>query len=151
MNMVLTPARCGGQSFAPVIRRGFFRGRQSVLFGARQGFCLGRSRLRTNAGRRGAAGQSFSLAKIVLITLFIVGAALLSLFYLSQTNQAASKGYVIRDLEERLAVIENENNALELKAAELQSLQKIEEDLSRSLLVKTESVSYIETTTLAQR
>lgn len=67
----------------------------------------------------------------------------LSLFYLAQSNQTATKGYEIRELEDRLSSLEETNNKLELKAAELQSVKNVEEASKHLNMVPIEKVFYI--------
>lgn len=75
------------------------------------------------------------------VSIFIL--CLLSLFYLAQANQTATNGYQIRELEEELDVLKEENKKLELKAAELQSVRKVEEGVKHLNMIPIDKLMYI--------
>lgn len=78
---------------------------------------------------------------LCFISIFIL--CLLSLFYLAQANQTATKGYEIRTLEEQLEALKAEQKKLELKAAELQSVRNVEEGSRQLNMVPIEKVVYL--------
>ncbi len=78
---------------------------------------------------------------LCFISIFIL--CLLSLFYLAQANQTATKGYEIRALEDQLETLREEQKKLELKAAELQSVRNVEEGSRQLNMVPVEKVVYL--------
>lgn len=77
-------------------------------------------------------------------TLILIGA--LSFFYLSQTNETVIRGYEIKDLEKRLEELKKEGHDLELKAAELESIERIREKTEKLNMIKIAGARYIKLT-----
>lgn len=75
----------------------------------------------------------------------------LSGFYLFQINDLAVKGFEIRNLEEKIKELKQENKNLELKTAELQTLSNIEELKKELNLVKAGQAEYISETAVTAR
>lgn len=79
---------------------------------------------------------------LTFITLIII--ALLSLLYLAFSNQLAGRGYELRRLEEKKAILSEEIERLEVESSRLQSLKAVEEAVKQNKLVPTQSkVNYI--------
>jgi predicted PurR-regulated permease PerM len=78
------------------------------------------------------------------LTLIIVGMiAVLGLIYLTQTNTVATKGYQIRDLEQQLATLKEENKKLNLQYIEQQSIANISSQVAGLNLVPAGEVEII--------
>lgn len=76
-------------------------------------------------------------------------AALLN--YLFQVNSFATKGYEIKKLDTRLTQLKEQHRKLQLEAAQLQSIQKIQMDQATLNMVPVSSISYIQITSLSQK
>lgn len=83
----------------------------------------------------------------ILISLLCI----LSLFYLIQSNQAATKGYEIRKLEEQQTQLLEETEKLKLQSAQLQSLKAIEGGTEELRMVPTKKVNYWSNTSVASK
>ncbi len=88
---------------------------------------------------------------VTLCFVTIILLCLVSLFYLTQANQIATTGYEIKDLEDKLNKLTEENHKLELRAAELQSVRNVEEGVKKLNMVPLQKVIYVssEGTTVA--
>lgn len=80
----------------------------------------------------------FSLGFIILLLLFA-----LSLFYLSQSNKMAVKGYDIAKLEKQRQELQEERERLEIEASRIQSIKEIQEGLKDSGMVPVKKINYI--------
>lgn len=76
---------------------------------------------------------------------FLIFVALLSgMLYLSQVNNIATKGFEIRELENKIRDLEKEEKKLQIKEVELKSMDNIEKSLEELNLVNSTNVSYVE-------
>ncbi len=75
----------------------------------------------------------------VTVVLFLV----LSLFYLAQANQIATKGYKIRELEERKTTALEKQERLNIEAARLRSIKEIQNNASSSQMVPATEINYV--------
>ena len=91
------------------------------------------------------------MGPVTLCFVTIILLCLVSLFYLTQANQIATTGYEIKDLEDKLNKLTEENHKLELRAAELQSVRNVEEGVKKLNMVPLQKVIYVssEGTTVA--
>ncbi|MEK7447551.1 MAG: hypothetical protein AAB632_02025 [Patescibacteria group bacterium] len=71
----------------------------------------------------------------------------LCIFLLSQTNQMTMKGDDISRLEKRKQELTDEKQRLEVEAARLQSIQEIQKDVSKTDMVPTKKVNYVNSST----
>jgi cell division protein FtsL len=78
---------------------------------------------------------------IIYIVIFLI--ILSSLAYVIQVNSIAVKGFKIEELRKRVNQLQMENEKLEIKVAEMQSMSKIEEVANQLGLVKSEKVEYL--------
>ncbi|PIS06139.1 MAG: hypothetical protein COT80_01040 [Candidatus Buchananbacteria bacterium CG10_big_fil_rev_8_21_14_0_10_33_19] len=74
---------------------------------------------------------------IVTLTFVVTGA------YLMQINMTATKGYEIKDLENRLSQLQEDHKKLNLSYIELQSMANILEQVPKLNLVATENLEII--------
>lgn len=77
---------------------------------------------------------------IPMISLVIVG----GIFYLYQVNDLATKGYEVKEVENRIKELEEEGKKLRIRETELRSMYTIEKDTEDLNLVNSENISYIE-------
>lgn len=71
-----------------------------------------------------------------LVAAFFVG-------YLVQVNATSSKGFQIRTLESRISDLKQQGDKLELKVAQEQSVQSVEEKVKEMGMVPTPQVDYV--------
>ncbi len=76
-----------------------------------------------------------------LIALIVVG--LLAFFYLQQVVNTASQGTDVHALESQIVELREQQRELELKGAELRSLQSVSNRVEKLNLVTTDKVSYL--------
>jgi len=74
---------------------------------------------------------------VIALTLFI------GVTYLMQANVSATKGYEIKDLENKVKELKEDNSKLNLKYVELQSMANIIEQVPSLNLVATENIEII--------
>lgn len=75
----------------------------------------------------------------ITIALFLV----LSLFYLAQANEIATKGYKIRELEEKKTEALEKQERLNIEATRLRSIKEIQNNASNSQMVPATEVNYV--------
>ncbi|EKD33445.1 MAG: hypothetical protein ACD_76C00028G0001 [uncultured bacterium] len=68
--------------------------------------------------------------------------ACLGFMYIIQINISATKGFAIRDLEKRISTSKLENEQLESKLAELQSMDNIASKVSMLGMVPVDRIDY---------
>lgn len=71
----------------------------------------------------------------------------LCIFLLSQTNQMTMKGDDISKLEKKKQELVDEKQRLEVEAARLQSVQEIQKDVSKTDMVPTKKINYVNSST----
>lgn len=77
----------------------------------------------------------------ITIVLFLV----LSLFYLAQANQIATKGYKIRELEDKKTQELEKQERLQIEAARLRSIKEIQNGATSMQMVPATEVNYVQT------
>ncbi len=78
----------------------------------------------------------------LVIIVFAVG-------YLMEINTLATKGYQIRELENKITALEQEKSDLELEALSLQSMGNVREKLAAADMVTSEGSDYLTATPVA--
>lgn len=66
--------------------------------------------------------------------------------YLLVANNTAIKGFAVKELENRIADLEEQNTDLELEAIKLQSINVVEEKVSKLDMVKVAKTDYVSPT-----
>ena len=81
-----------------------------------------------------------------LVLAFVVLGVVLSagFFYLYQVNDLATKGFDVREAENRIKDLKEESKKLQIKEVELRSMYTIEKQTQELNLVNSPSISYIE-------
>jgi cell division protein FtsL len=85
------------------------------------------------------------LSNVVLVLLIVV----FGLGYLIQINGMATKGYQIRDLEDRISELQQEKADLQLEALSLQSMGKVQEKVDNLGMVLANEAEYLMPTPVA--
>ncbi|RJO60003.1 hypothetical protein C4544_06565 [candidate division WS5 bacterium] len=91
--------------------------------------------------------MTFKLGKMTIGFMAIFVILPLCIFLLSQTNQMTMRGDDISKLEKRKQELTDEKQRLEVEAARLQSIQEIQKDVSKTNMVPTKKVNYINSST----
>lgn len=86
---------------------------------------------RTLQLKKSAAAMAWHERKSVKFAMVIAGLCL-GVLYVVQINLTATKGYEIRELERKLSSLRQESQVLRLQSLELQSLDRLENQLSES-------------------
>lgn len=89
---------------------------------------------------KGSSKIAFLALIFVLVVLILFSGA----FYLYQVNDLATKGYEIKDIENRIQNLEKDSKRMQIKEVELRSMYNIEKSTQDLNLVNPASVSYIE-------
>lgn len=80
----------------------------------------------------------------VTLSFFLAGLiCALGVFYIFEVNNSATKGYEIDKLEKQLKAFQKENERLQIQAAELKSMYKIEERTKELNMIAPMDVSYL--------
>jgi cell division protein FtsL len=90
--------------------------------------------------------RSFSLGNLnsraglllLFVAIFVAG-----LFYLVQVNGLATKGYQIRDLENKVAVLKETNKKLEVEVTELRSTARVNQEIEKLNMVTVARFEYL--------
>jgi hypothetical protein len=80
----------------------------------------------------------FRLNLAILVCTMLIGGT-----YLFQINILGTKGYEIKQLEQKVKQLESERKHLEMEASSLQSINRIQSEATRLNFVPTTSVTYI--------
>lgn len=83
------------------------------------------------------------IGPVALCFVSLIILSLISLFYLAQANQIATKGYEIKKLENRLNDLQASNHKLELRSAELQAVSSVEAESKQLNMVPIQKMIYI--------
>ncbi|MDX9893332.1 MAG: hypothetical protein RB292_02860 [Patescibacteria group bacterium] len=89
--------------------------------------------------RLGLFHFNLKIAKLSLALLIVA----LGLGYLIQINGLATKGYQIRELEDRIGELENEQADLKLEMLGLQSMDNVENKVSKLNMVAAGQADYL--------
>lgn len=92
--------------------------------------------LRASAGKLVLGRKALSYSLIAMV-------AMMAFAYMALINIRVTKGFEIKDLEVRLTELQKSQRLLERQAAELQSIQNIEQKVNMSNFVPTTNVSYL--------
>jgi len=86
--------------------------------------------------------KKVSKLTLVFVLLFFVFCA--GVMYIFQINKMATMGYEIKKTEKQIEELEKQNEALQIRAAELKSMHNLESDKERMNMKKPDEVGYIE-------
>lgn len=89
---------------------------------------------------KGNSKITFMALMAVLIASILISGA----FYLYQVNDLATKGYEIRDIENRIQNLDKENKKMQIKEVELRSMYNIEKSSQELNLVNPANITYLE-------
>jgi hypothetical protein len=84
---------------------------------------------------------TFGPASLSFVTVLLF--SLLSLLYLAQSNQISTKGYAIRELEQKKDELVAENERLQVEAARLQAISMINDKAADLKMEKVKKVDYL--------
>jgi len=87
-------------------------------------------------------------AKILNLSI-LTGIVLLSLVYLFEINALGTKGYEIKKLEQQVREVEEEQKNLQMRASDLQSINRIQENAQKLNFVPSTNVVYLKDTDFA--
>lgn len=80
----------------------------------------------------------FNVGTVLVALIFLFG-----VLYVLQVNSLSTRGYEVKNLEQRMAELKEQNKRLEIEAASLRSIQNIEDDLQALNLVPSTHIEYI--------
>lgn len=83
-------------------------------------------------------GKVAIIKNLLLIIIFIA-----SISYLLCINDISIKGFVIKDLKGQIQKIADDNQSLEIKIAELKSLDKVYDRAQELKMVKVDKIDYL--------
>jgi len=107
---------------------------------------ISKRKTRKNGGMNGYSStyssKGFKIGTLSLGFVTVVILALVSLFYLAQSNQITTKGYALQELENKKTKILSENERLQVEAARLESLNKASEKAKDLSMVPLKELKY---------
>lgn len=86
----------------------------------------------------GKTNLSVGVVFLIIVVLILGG------FYLYQVNKVVSQGFEMKEAENQIQELGNENKKLKIKEVELKSMYNIEKSTENLNLVNADSVSYVE-------
>lgn len=89
---------------------------------------------------KGSAKMSVITLTFLVISLFVLS----GFFYLYQVNDLATKGFEIRDAENKIKELEEESKKLKIRETELRSMYTIEKETQDLNLINSTNISYVE-------
>lgn len=90
------------------------------------------------------AQGSAKLSVVSACFLLVAGIIASGSVYLYQVNDLATKGFEMKEVENRIAGLEKEGKKMEIREVELRSMYNIEESTKDLNLVNAQNVTYVE-------
>ena len=87
--------------------------------------------------------QIHTLKQKTVNSMLFLTCIVFGVLYLIQINFLATRGYVMKDLEKQIAVVQKENNALNMKILEEQGLGSLQGKIDALGLVQEGRIEYI--------
>ncbi|MCX6746152.1 MAG: hypothetical protein NTX00_04015 [Candidatus Parcubacteria bacterium] len=78
------------------------------------------------------------------IIFIFIGILFISIFYLEQINSLATKGYKIRNLENKVSDLKDENKKLELQITELRSTERVAKEIKTLKMEEVARIEYLQ-------
>ncbi|MCT4592372.1 MAG: hypothetical protein N4A36_03260 [Candidatus Gracilibacteria bacterium] len=78
-----------------------------------------------------------------MIFIMVTVICLFALLYLSHSNKVATKGHVLKKLQDERVELIMQNEVLNMKIADLQSLRRLEQDPKIASMITAESPKFI--------
>lgn len=89
---------------------------------------------------------SIRMLNLTVISLLLV----VGVSYLVQVNSLVTKGYAIKDLENRVDELKKQSNELELQVLDLQSMETVKNKVTQLDMVAIGEVDYLSVTPVAR-
>lgn len=101
-----------------------------------------------------ASGSRFENFRSFIATrtakgVLLAGLVMMGFLYVVQMNMTATKGYEIRELERSVTQLEKQAKVLKLQSLELQSMDRVMNQLASSRMVKGHPDAYVSPTSQA--
>lgn len=93
--------------------------------------------------RKKTLSQRIEFGKTSLTFFTIILIAVVSLVYLAHANQNATKGYVLKELEQSRAELMTKNEILDMQTAQAKSLDTLQSDKKISSMVKADEPMFV--------
>lgn len=88
---------------------------------------------------KGSARLDLTGIVVVIAMVLITGG-----FYLYQVNDLATKGYEMREAQNRIQELEKENKKMQIREVELRSMYNIEKATQNLNMVNSQDITYLE-------
>jgi hypothetical protein len=95
-------------------------------------------------GKKIEVQGSAKLSTVSACFLLAAGVIITGSFYLYQVNDLATKGFEMKEAENRIAQLEKEGKKMEIREVELRSMYNIEESTKDLNLINAQNVTYVE-------
>jgi hypothetical protein len=92
---------------------------------------------------RSTKTANLSFGPISFKVLSVAFLTMLALLYLAQSQNSATMGYKIKDMEGKKAMTVERNEELSIEASKLRSIQSIGQDISQLKLVPSREYTYL--------
>ncbi len=101
-----------------------------------------------NNFRSRTINSSVSIGPLTLKFITVIVIAALCILYLAQSTQGATQNYKVREMEQKQAELEKENERLDVEAVRLQALKNVDSDKDKKTEDKqfttVDSLEYVE-------
>jgi len=101
------------------------------------------SRIQRPGERKKTIKTDIKIGPVSLKFLTVIILTILTMLYFAQSNSGATKGYELKELENRQEKLEQENERLKVEAARLRSIKEIEKEAKKKKMVPVEKVEYL--------
>lgn len=88
--------------------------------------------------------SSFDVSSATCVKFLVIATIVLVISYVLQINKLATMGYEIKEKENIISILNKDNEALKLHAAELKSMHQLELEKDEMNLTKPEEIDYLE-------
>ncbi|MBX4186866.1 MAG: hypothetical protein KW802_01220 [Candidatus Doudnabacteria bacterium] len=98
-------------------------------------------------GKRKTKTSSISIYRLNLA--MFAATVLLSLTYLFVINSLGTKGYEIRKLDQQVRILEDQQKNLQMQAADMQSINRIQTEAKKLNFVPASNITYLKSSDFA--
>lgn len=124
-------------------RNARYQPRESAQGQAKSSKLLSMGKKRISKIESGSSEGSSRITLLALVSLVFILILASGAFYIYEVNDLATKGYEIKDIENRIESLEKESKKMQIREVELRSMYNIEKSTQDLNLVPPASVTYV--------
>jgi len=99
---------------------------------------------RIGSRKKALNSEKVKIGKITLNFILVILICMAGVIYIYEVNRLAVRGYEISSLEKQIQEIREENERIKIRAAEIKSMYKIEEEMKQINMSAPKNVTYIQ-------